>query len=515
MRSSANRGTDSVGLAVSDLNDLLTPSPSCVLQIKSAPAGSFAAPMFPVPAPSVRVQTSEQSTEPREESKSVARIALSDCLTCSGCVTSAETVMMTSHSVDEFRRVCSAATKAELELIVSLSQQSIASLAHVYNLSLQECAARIATTLRSRFGAHRVVSVSAARNVALVETAVEFEARYRSGSPRRSLPLLVSSCPGFVCYVEKRLAADQLKHLSSTRSPMAIAGTLIKQYTPSAYHVSVMPCADKKLEAMRTQLGNAVDIVLTTSELNDFFSDGDELMLLDTHSIKNQQLELDSFDPLLPEEQSEEKTRRHGRLASSGGGTSGGYGYHVFRHAAREIFGVELPDDIEQHERVIIRTVKNADMRELVLLDDTPDKSGNRAEILRFAIAYGFRNIQNIMRKISRAGKRAPQYHFVEIMACPSGCINGGGQIAELKKNTSESIDMAHRKACLNRIRERFDEAPVQRPHRDPDLLQIYSSVGAVPSILQDTNVQERRLAAPFHTTFQVVEKTLAADLAW
>jgi iron only hydrogenase large subunit-like protein len=95
--------------------------------------------------------------------------------------------------------------------------------------------------------------------------------------------------------------------------------------------------------------------------------------------------------------------------------TSNGYLEYIFRRAAKEVFGVA----IDRREPLKFIQGKNKDIKECLLeVDGKP--------LLRFAAAYGFRNIQNIIRNIKR-GKC--DYDYVEIMACPGGCLNGGGQI--------------------------------------------------------------------------------------
>jgi hypothetical protein len=117
------------------------------------------------------------------------------------------------------------------------------------------------------------------------------------------------------------------------------------------------------------------------------------------------------------------------------------------KHAALQLFGLALTDhELEQgSERVEIQAGRNVDFKEYILKDATG------APLLRFAKAYGFRNIQNLVRKLKmktgRASSRrntesstSSDYHFVEVMACPSGCINGGGQLKPESGNVTWSV---------------------------------------------------------------------------
>uniref|UniRef100_A0A2P2L5X5 Iron hydrogenase small subunit domain-containing protein n=1 Tax=Rhizophora mucronata TaxID=61149 RepID=A0A2P2L5X5_RHIMU len=94
-------------------------------------------------------------------------------------------------------------------------------------------------------------------------------------------------------------------------------------------------------------------------------------------------------------------------------GSSGGYVETVVRHAARVLFGRELQGPLA------FKTIRNTDFREVTLEVDGKT-------VLKFALCYGFQNLQNIVRKVKM---QKCDYHFVEVMACPSGCLNGGGQL--------------------------------------------------------------------------------------
>ena len=104
---------------------------------------------------------------------------------------------------------------------------------------------------------------------------------------------------------------------------------------------------------------------------------------------------------------------------------AGGYLEFIFRPASRQLFGRDLPLG-----PLPMKQLRNPDFQEVSL-----EVEGKPA--LRFAAAYGFRNIQTLMRKIKR---RACEYHFVEVMACPSGCLNGGGQAKAGQGQTSKQL---------------------------------------------------------------------------
>jgi len=464
------------GVLASDVNDLLTPSASCVIQMDKSKLnpGSFPAPMFPTAAAST---FNSESNATRNPSNSVARIALSDCLTCSGCVTSAETVLLETQSTESFEQLLKSQSKSNVS-VVSLSQQSVASIAVAFNLSLNEAALYISGFLKSRYGISKVISLSNARNIALRNTLKEFLIR---NSENGKLPMLTSSCPGVVCYMEKRLDCQQLELLSHSMSPMATAGALVKTLNGNeTLHMSVMPCADKKLEAAREQLRGLIDVVLTTSELHQ--------LILQSESPK-----LSSYLPTQLDSLAEEEERRNdeqnSRMEWSGGGPSGGYLEYVLRESARLLFGIELLEDTFSDPRIIVTEIRSSDFREVRLVQD-----GNA--LLCFAYAYGFRSIQNLFRKIQ--SKRC-KYQFVEIMSCPSGCINGGGQIGPTSGNGE--FDLMARKKTLLEIEKQYSSATKVLPSQDAVALSLESRSDAPSNQLQ--------------TTFQAVPKLQSVQIDW
>jgi iron only hydrogenase large subunit-like protein len=165
-------------------------------------------------------------------------------------------------------------------------------------------------------------------------------------------------------------------------------------------------------------------------------------------------------------------------LYSHEGGGSGGYLENVFLYAARELFNQELT-----HSQIVYKQLRNHDFKEVNLEIDGKVK-------LRFALAYGFRNIQNIVQKIK---KNACQYHYVEIMACPSGCLNGGGQIRDEKTNTLS-------KELLEKVEKVYNSVRMQTPQNENLFVKsLYES--------EWLNNQEESVRKNLHTNYHEVEK--------
>lgn len=353
--------------------------------------------------------------------------------------------------------------------VASVSPQTRASIAATFGVTEREAGYMIEQLLSGPKGIKNravyrnsfqwVVDTNMAREACLVLGAEEIRQSITEGpkngngpeagsaAEQPSKPILTSSCPGWICYAEKT-HPHILPHLSRLKSPQALMGTLLKTtlsrklgISPDRiWHVAIMPCFDKKLEASREELTDAVwegtgtrgirdvDSVITSKEL---------LMLADSRRVDFAKLprtplssrtrfpdpKIDSF--LFPPA----RRRKNNSVES---GTSGGNLYYILQSFA------------SQHEGAAIQTIRgrNADVLEYSV-------TAPSGEILfRAARYYGFRNIQNLVRKLKpvkasrmpggkpigsarRPGTKTagPDFSYVEVMACPGGCTNGGGQI--------------------------------------------------------------------------------------
>lgn len=422
----------------------------------------------------------------QKENAPPAQISLTDCLACSGCVTSAEAVLVSLQSHSEVLNALDSqpslelstiggelgATRSERRLFVaSVSPQVRASLAATYRVSEAEAGWMIDQLLGgpqglSKGGKHGngftwIVDTNAMREASLVLGADEVMESLRNCVPQVASengaasvtppekPILSSACPGWICYAEKT-HPHVLPHLSHLKSPQALTGTLLKTVLSQhlnirpdqIWHVSIMPCFDKKLEASREELtdiywrppsGNPpvqpvrdVDCVITAREV---------LMLADTRGISFPALPRTPISrPAFPDPTfSSFLFPEHRRKQAFEAGTSGGYLHHI------------LQTQLTLDPSSALKTTRgrNADVVEYAITSPNHEQPTFKA-----ARYYGFRNIQNLVRKLKpqkksrlpggRPGARAGaagggaagmDYAYVEVMACPGGCTNGGGQI--------------------------------------------------------------------------------------
>jgi iron only hydrogenase large subunit-like protein len=397
-----------------DLSDFIAPSQACVKPMQIDPKRT-----------SLLIELEDDSgggpsSNARQGTQAVAKVTLNDCLACSGCVTSAETVLIGQQSAGEFLTQL----RTPRTVVVSISPASRASLAAHYALSSVDAFDALARAFR-QLGCTHVFDCGLAADISLIESAAEFIHRFATaqahGRVAARLPLMSSSCPGWICYAEKVHGETMLPHVSTVKSPQQVMGTLVRHGIDSVvegharlYHCTVMPCFDKKLEASRTDFARPddaelrdVDCVLSSAEVVAMLAEA----AIDV-AAPPRRAETPSAEAQYAFFSNVDVAARTFRAAPGG---SGGYCEYIFRTAARELFGVHLPDE----QPLPWTEGRNADMRELKLLVDGEVK-------LSFACAHGFRNIQNIVRKV-KSGKCS--YDYVELMACPSGCLNGGGQV--------------------------------------------------------------------------------------
>ncbi|XP_055678926.1 probable cytosolic Fe-S cluster assembly factor AGAP009023 [Lutzomyia longipalpis] len=472
-------------LQLTDLDDFITPSQECIKPVQIESKKSQTGSKIKIQEDGAYYVDSDVGLQKLQK----VEITLSDCLACSGCITSAESVLITQQSQEELLRVLSENEEKrnsgqDTKLIVfTVSQQPILSLAKKYDLSVKECTLHLAGYFKS-LGGDMVLSTKVADDLSLIECRDEFLARYlaqKAGEKQNNLPMLSSSCPGWVCYAEKTHGNFILPYISTTRSPQQIMGVLVKEgiaektKTPRdrIYHVSVMPCYDKKLEASREdffdEVSNSrdVDCVITSIEIEQMLQkDGKHLGDFDSKP----------FDWPWP------VAEPHTPIWANETSGSGGYCEHIFKYAVKQIFNEPL-------EKLEFKSLRNPDFREISF--------EHGGETLRFAIANGFRNIQNLVQKLKR-GKSI--YHFVEIMACPSGCLNGGAQV-----RPEQGVSTRELCGSLERL---YGELPQSDPDDFEAQRKMYNTFFG--------GYQSDRASVQLHTKYHAVEKmNTALNIKW
>lgn len=475
-------------LQLTNLDDFITPSQECIKPVEVKKGKTKTGSKITIHEDGVDIDLKAVPKLQKVE------ITLGDCLACSGCITSAEGVLITQQSQEEVLKVLKensankiAGNDNEIKTIIfTVSQQSILSLAYKYGVTdVEEIAQRLTGYLK-RLGADLVLNTKVADDLSLIESRNEFVERFKSSvlsneAKSNSLPMLSSTCPGWVCYAEKTHGNFILPFISTTRSPQQIMGMLVKQYlsqqlnvsAEKIYHVTIMPCYDKKLEASREDFFNEainsrdVDCVITSIEIEQMFS-GENLNLLEEKSM-----------PM--DWPWTSNTPAHSIYGYEHSG-SGGYAEYIFKYAAKELFN-ETIDAVE------FKPLRNPDFKEVCL-----ERDGKT--LLSFAIANGFRNIQNLVQKLKR-GKSS--YHYVEVMACPSGCLNGGAQI---RPGGGDNV-----REMTAQLLELYDKLP-QSTIQNNEIDQIYNQFL--------DGIDSDKAQSLLHTNYHAVEKmNTALNIKW
>lgn len=293
-------------------------------------------------------------------------------------------------------------------------------------------------------GFDKVFDTDFAADLTIMEEGTEFLSRLES---KENLPIFTSCCPGWVKFAEHNYP-EILNNLSTCKSPSEMEGALIKSYfakkmdinPKNIVNVSIMPCIAKKFEGQRDELSTDkiqdVDIVLTTRELASMIKEA---------GIDFKNLEDEAFDNPFGE----------GSGAAAIFGVTGG----VAEAALRTIFEIVSKEKLEKLEFESIRGLEGIKEAEINLPDGRKIKA---------AVVHGLSNARKVVEEILENQKR---YDFVEVMACPGGCITGGGQPLI---NPKEMEAAKVRETRLKGIYEEDEALVIRKSHENPDIIKIY-----------------------------------------
>ncbi|CDR95578.1 nuclear prelamin A recognition factor-like, putative [Babesia bigemina] len=513
----------SSAVKIDQLNDFLNLSEECVLPVGKS-GESYEVKLHEKAAPGANKL---QLAAADKDTKRIV-VGISDCMSCSGCLTSSEEIILKDRGYEDIARKIRQADAAA----VSIASQTAFMFAATYNVTYQTAFRKLAYLLKW-LGAKRVYDMSLAEAVALHEAKLEFrdtvaasldakariklqqggtlepadvETAMRSGTNAAAsgrgtdsdaddgggdergqpgMPIIAAHCPGFATYAEKNLDLTVVSHISRVASSQHIQGALVKTLgsfelaaqrsrvpvEPTSgvfngpygglvetlksvgsyarrrniemkpiYHVTTAPCYDKKIEAARSQsdknlkgiyqhlgLQNesfAGDVKL----VDDVLSTGDLQKIMELHNLDFRSMPEADLDRVFSDkhaflfsklfEQDVKLPPRHDDSYVRPGSTqaqSGGFAEEIMKFAAQSIVKAdEVPSFTE---------TLNHDYQEATL------RVGGKP-VMTFVLAYGFRNVQNIVQKLKRkAQSGACLMAYIEVMACPGGCFNGAGQV--------------------------------------------------------------------------------------
>ena len=294
-------------------------------------------------------------------------------------------------------------------------------------------------TALKMLGFDKVFDTNTGADLTIMEEANEFIERFKAN---KSIPMITSCSPGWIRYIELNYP-ELLGHLSSCKSPHQMFGAILKSYyaekqgidPKKMYVVSVMPCVAKKFEKTREQMPYDVDAVITTREL---------ARMIKQANIEFIGLEDSKFDDPMGEATG----------AAAIFGTTGGVMEAALRTAYESVTGKELAkvnfEDVRGK-----KGIKKAS----VDLDGTE---------LKVVVAHGLSNAKKVLEEIKNG---EADYQFVEIMACPGGCIMGGGQPIKSSKVRSE-VDV--RKLRADALYNIDEKSTIRKSHENPAIKKLY-----------------------------------------
>ena len=320
------------------------------------------------------------------------------CISCGQCIVNCPTGAIVEK--DDTDKVLAAINDPEKFVIVNTAPSIRATLGEAFGMHIgTNVEGKMVAALR-RLGFDKVFDTDFAADLTIVEEAHEFLERFQNGGV---LPMITSCSPGWIKYCE-HYYPELIPHLSTCKSPQQMFGATMKTYYAKKMGidpkdmvvVGVMPCTAKKFETKRPNQAASgypdVDIAITTREL---------ARMIESAGIFFKHLPDEEFDNPFGESTG----------AATIFGTTGGVMEAALRTAVETLTGKEL-EDVDFKEVRGMKEVKEAEY----------DVDGTKIKV---AVASGTKNAKVILDKIKDG---TADYQFIEIMGCPGGCINGGGQ---------------------------------------------------------------------------------------
>lgn len=372
----------------------------------------------------------------------------STCLLCGQCVIACPVAALTEQP--HIERVKAAIEDPKKHVIVAMAPAVRTAIGELFNMGYgQDVTGKLYTALRM-LGFDKIFDINFGADMTIMEEATELLQRIKAGGP---FPMFTSCCPAWVRQAQHYFP-ELLENLSSAKSPQQIFGTATKTYYPSiegidpkdVFTVTVMPCNDKKYEAelpdMETDGLRNIDACITTRELAKMIKDA---------KIKFATLEDSEADPAM------------GEYSGAGAifGATGGVMEAAIRSAKDFFEGKDLT---------------NIDYKEVRGLDGIKEASveigGNEYNV---AVINGAANVFKFMESEKLKEK---QYHFIEVMACPGGCVNGGGQ-PHVSAKDRDKVDIKTLRASVLYNQDKNLEK--RKSHKNTAIIKMYDEYMGKP----------------------------------
>ena len=364
------------------------------------------------------------------------------CVACGQCINVCPTGAL--HEKESIDDVLAAIADPTKYVVVQTAPAVRAALGECFGLPIgTNVEGKMVAALR-RLGFDRVFDTDFSADLTIMEEANEFIERVQNGG---KLPLITSCSPGWIKYCEHYFP-EMIDNLSSCKSPQQMLGAVIKTYfaetmgidPKNIVSVSVMPCTAKKFEIGRDDQNAAgvadVDYALTTRELG---------RMIEKVGIRFLDLPDEEYDSPLGEDTG----------AAVIFGATGGVMEAALRTAVETLTGKEL-ESVDFHEVRGLAGIKEA----------TYNVNGMDVNV---AVASGLKNAHELLMRVQNG---EANYHFIEIMACPGGCINGGGQ-PQQPASLRNFVDIRAQRAKV--LYDQDAAMPLRKSHENPAIQKLYA----------------------------------------
>lgn len=372
-----------------------------------------------------------------------------NCILCGQCVAACPVGALSEKS--HIDRVLNALSDPNKHVIVGMAPSVRTSVGELFQMGYGiDVTNKVYSALR-KLGFNKVFDVNFAADTTILEEGTELIQRIKNNGP---FPLFTSCCPGWIRLAENYYP-ELLDNISSAKSPQQMFGSISKSYYPflenidanDVFTVSIMPCTAKKFEADREEMVNYniknIDAVLTTRELAQLMKD---------QNIDFSLLEESDVDPAMGE---------YTGAATIFGATGG-----VMEAALRTAKDLLEGSSLEDIDYEVVRGLDG-------IKEATLNIAGNNYNV---AIINGASNVFEFMNN-SMLDKK--EYHFIEVMACPGGCVNGGGQphVDSVKK---ENINIKKVRASV--LYNQDKNLPKRKSHKNSAVLKMYDTFMGQPA---------------------------------
>ncbi len=364
------------------------------------------------------------------------------CIACGQCTAVCPTGALTER--DDTQKVWDVLADPEKHVVVNTAPSIRATLGECFGMPIgTNVEGKMVAALR-RMGFDKVFDTDFAADLTIVEEANELVERIQNGG---TLPMITSCSPGWVRFAEFYYP-EMLDHLSSCKSPQQMMGAVIKTYyaekmgidAKNIVVVSVMPCTAKKFEITRDDMDAAgvpdTDISITTREL---------ARMIRRTGLNFTELPDEKFDSPLGE--------------STGAAVIFGATGGVMEAALRTANDVLTGKESEKLDYEAVRGTMGLKQAEA-------DINGMKVKV---AVASGAAAAKVVMDRVSAGNPDG--WHFIEIMGCPGGCVNGGGQPLQ-PAHVRNSVDLKALRAKV--LYDADSDMPMRKSHKNPDILKLY-----------------------------------------